>query len=97
MSEKRSSEVIRVEDDGRKGSVVSEKAVASAALTAAVEAQKPSLLSRNILKLYFIMVCIHDLKPIVKIWDICSLSVLGRWLSRLDVEWLRYSLTLLKA
>ena len=55
MDEKRESQVEHVDDEKRKLSVVKEKAVASAALTAAVEAQKPKLLSRNMLQLYFIM------------------------------------------
>lgn len=55
MDEKRPSLSVHIEDEVRKHSVVKEKAVHSAALTAAVEAQKPSLLSRNMLKLYFIM------------------------------------------
>ena len=56
MDEKRSSEVVQVHDAARKHStVVKETNVRSVALTAAHEASKPSLLSRNMLKLYAIM------------------------------------------
>ena len=56
MDEKPASHVVHVEDELRKNStVVKEANVASAALAAAHAAKKPSLLSRNMLKLYFIM------------------------------------------
>ena len=56
MDEKLPSHDIHIDDDGRKrGSVVKETNVASAALAAAHAAQKPSLLSRNMLQLYLIM------------------------------------------
>ncbi|KXS93863.1 hypothetical protein AC578_3413 [Pseudocercospora eumusae] len=44
-----------LDDDLRKGPAVKEANVASVALTAAVNAQKPSLWSRNMIKLYSIM------------------------------------------
>ncbi|KXT11191.1 hypothetical protein AC579_830 [Pseudocercospora musae] len=44
-----------LDDDLKKGPAVKEANVASVALTAALNAQKPSLWSRNMIKLYFIM------------------------------------------
>lgn len=44
-----------LDDDLKKGPAVKEANVASVALTAAVNAQKPSLWSRNMIKLYYIM------------------------------------------
>lgn len=47
--------VVNIDDDTTKGPAVKEKAVHSVALTAAIEAQKPSLWSKNMLTLYAIM------------------------------------------
>ena len=55
MNEKAAGQHVDSVDDGRKGSVSKEANVASVALHAAVEAQKPSIWSRNMLKLYMIM------------------------------------------
>jgi hypothetical protein len=56
MDEKLPSQTVHVDDSTRTTSVVVKEAnVRSAVLTAAHEAQKPSLLSKNMLKLYAIM------------------------------------------
>jgi len=47
--------VDNVDDDLVKGPAVKEANVASVALTEAINAQKPSLWSKNMLQLYFIM------------------------------------------
>lgn len=47
--------VANVQDDLQKGPAVKEAQVASVALTAAINAQKPKLWSRNMIQLYAIM------------------------------------------
>lgn len=55
--------VDNVDDDLAKGPAVKEATVHSVALTEAINAQKPSLWSRNMLQLYFIMGGIHERCP----------------------------------
>ena len=83
MDEKFPSQTVHVDDAIRKNSVVVKEAnVRSAVLTAAHEAQKPNLLSKNMIKLYAIMVRLS----LISTETLADCIHLGHWVSGIYVE-----------